>query len=79
MPNFVITLGFDKCSHKQKKKIRDYLNFDGLLFLKDLDEIELSTKLSHFVTVYKHLMQILDNHAPIEVLSQKETKIKLKP
>ena len=86
MPNFLITQGFDKFIQKKKIKLRDFSNFDQKSFLIDLNKTGLATKISHvyeanekFSIIHNHLIDVLNKHAPLKILSKNEAKLKLKP
>ena len=89
LPNFVI---FDSKLSKNKRshiQVRETKNFNEENFLNDLNFLNLQTEKQHidfylhsnctFDYLNKNFQTALNKHAPIKVLSKKETKLRLKP
>ena len=69
---------------KQRKKVRDYSNFNANRFLYELQETEWDI-LSNidanksFTTFYKKINSLVNKHAPMKTLSRRREKILAKP
>ena len=69
---------------KQRKKNRDYSNFNANRFLSELQEIEWSNLSDNdanksLTTFYKKINSVVNKHAPMKTLSKRKGKISSKP
>ena len=67
-------------SSKQRKKIRDYSNFNANRFLAELKEIEWSNSSDNdanksFTTFYKKINCLVNKHAPMKTPSKRRGQI----
>ena len=86
MPNFSFLQEFDRGSEKIKIKKRDFSKFNKIEFLEDLTKktknqnMEPSKDIdSIYDTLHDHFLNTINTHAPLKLLSRKESKNLLKP
>ena len=86
MPNFLICQKFNKDVKNIKRKKRDFSKFNKEAFLQDLNTINLdhydkniNDTNEQFNMLNNKIIDIFNKHAPIRILSNRETKNLLKP
>ena len=84
MPNFMVLNDFVPKLPKIKRQMRDFVNFDKNAFNEDVNKIQLpSIDFTDTNVIYNHFhdefLRIVEKHAPMKILSNKETKWLLKP